>query len=204
MAPSEPTPTTAFGGVAFRYSNYDTPFWARANTDAGRWHAAAEPATQYWSVAPEGAWAELIRHEHLREEREVAEVRMSIWVAEFRYQRIADYSTFDRADTAGPSADAVVSEDYSACQAEGHRLREAGFQGVIAPSAALPGVLNLTLFGPRLRSSWSTAPRLSVFVAATVVALGSPPPGMTRDVRQVGDPHAGLLAYRQGRHQREQ
>jgi RES domain-containing protein len=196
MAPSESTLSAAFDGVAFRYSNYDTPFWARPNTDAGRWHAAGEPATQYWSVAPEGAWAELIRHEHLRDEREVAEVRMSIWVAEFRYQRIADYSDFARADTAaGVSAKAVVAEDYAACQAEGRRLRDAGFQGVIAPSAALPGVLNLTLFGPRLRSGWSTSPRLSVFVAATVVALGSPPPGMTRHVRQVGEPHSGLLAY---------
>src|SRR5262249_46321421 len=67
--------------TAFRYCDYDVPFWARKNTRPGRFHALGDPPTQYWALCPEAAWAKLIRHEDLRSEAELDLVRMPIWVA---------------------------------------------------------------------------------------------------------------------------
>jgi hypothetical protein len=103
----------------------------------------------------------LIRAEGLRGEDEVALVRMPMWVAELHVQRLADYGSFDKAQAAGFPPDALVDDDYARCQAEGQRLRSEGFQGVLAPPAALPGTLNLTLFSPRLASRWGVPPLIN-------------------------------------------
>lgn len=186
----EPAPgSTQFDEVAFRYSNYDTPFWVRPNSEPGRWHRIGDGATQYLSTTVDGAWAELIRAEELRTEQETALVRMPMWVAEVHVQRIADYGTFERAEAAGFPAGALIDDDYSRCQEEGKRLREAGFQGVVAPSAALPNSLNLTLFGPRIASTWQSRPLLASSIPAMKIAVGSPPEGVVERVRHRGERH---------------
>jgi hypothetical protein len=195
MAP-EPTPESVeFDDVAFRYSNYDTPFWVRPNSEDGRWHRAGEGSTQYLSTSVEGAWAELIRATEITSEPEVALIRMPMWVAQVHLMRLADYGTFERAADAGFPPEALIDEDYSRCQAEGRRLREAGFQGVLSPSAALPGSTNLTIFGPRIASSWNVRPVLASSIPATEIAVGSPPEGIVDRVRQRGATHAALAAY---------
>jgi len=199
MAP-DPTPKSiAFEAVAFRYSNYDTPFWVRPNTEVGRWHSVGDGPTQYLCTTVEGAWAELIRAEGLASEAEVSMVRMPMWVAEVNLQKIADYGTFERAEEAGFDPDALVDEDYTRCQEEGRRLREHGYLGVIAPSAALPGTLNLTLFGPRIASSWGARPLLAASIPATEIAVGSPPEGIVDRVRQVGEGHPDLQTFEAAR-----
>lgn len=186
----EPKPKlTRFDGVVFRYSNYDTPLWVRPNTEPGRWHRPADGLTQYLSTTVDGAWAELIRAEGLRSEQEVAVVRMPMWAAEVHVQRIADYGTFEKAEAAGFAAGALIDDDYAPCQEEGSRLRRSGFQGVLAPSAALPGSLNLTLFGPRIASTWQTRPLLASSIPATKIAVGSPPEGVVGRVRHKGEKH---------------
>lgn len=188
-----------FEGVGFRYSSYDTPFWVRPNTESGRWHRAGDGPTQYLSTTVEGSWAELIRAEGLTSESEVALVRMPIWVAEVHVQRVADYGAFEKADKAGFPPDALVDEDYSRCQEEGLRLREAGCQGVLAPSAALDGAVNLTLFGARIASTWQTTPLLASSIPANEIAVGAPPEGIVARVRQHGEVHAGYEAFRAAR-----
>jgi RES domain-containing protein len=195
MAPDPKPERAEFKDVAFRYSNYDTPFWVRPNSEAGRWHLVGDGPTQYLSATVEGSWAELIRAEGLLSEAEVALVRMPMWVAEIQVPRLADYSTFERADLAGFPPTALVEDDYSRCQQEGYRLREAGFQGVLAPSAALPGSVNLTIFGPRIASTWNVRPLLASSIPATEIAVGSPPVGIVERVRQRGEPHDGCKAY---------
>lgn len=193
----EPKPELAsFADVAFRYSNYDTPFWVRPNSEPGRWHRFGDEATQYLSTTVDGAWAELIRAEELHTEQEAALVRMPIWVAEVHVQRIADYSTFEKAEIAGFPPEALVEEDYSLCQAEGKRLRSAGIQGVLAPSAALSGSGSLTLFGPRVASTWSLRPLLASSIPATKIAVGAPPEGIVARVRHRGDRHERFAEYR--------
>lgn len=190
MAPEPKPGLTRFDELAFRYSDYDTPFWVRPNTEPGRWHRVGDGPTQYLSTTVDGAWGELLRAEGLRSEDEVSLVRMPMWVAEVHIQKIVDYGTFERAETAGFPADALIDDDYSRCQEEGIRLRRAGFQGVLAPSAALPGALNLTLFGPRIASTWQVRPLLASSIPATRVAVGSPPEGVVERVRQRGERHS--------------
>jgi RES domain len=185
--------------IAYRYSSYDTPFWARENTQPGRWHARGAGPTQYLSLSTDGAWAELIRNEELRTEDEVAMVSVSMWAVAVNQTMIVDYSTFERAEAAGLTPDALVDENYHRCQQEGARLRQLGYNGVVAPSAALRGAVNLTLFGPRVASTWNRPPLLASSLPASVITKGAPPPGLLARVRQIGAPHADFVAYKSAR-----
>lgn len=182
--------------TAFRYASYDTPFWARFNTKSGRWHRAGEGAVQYLSLTPNGAWAELIRAEDLRGEEDVAMVRMPLWAASINQGLIADYSDFAKTEASGFAPDALIDDDWARCQREGDRLRRLGFGGVLAPSAALPGATNLTLFGGRISTTWGEVPDLAAAIPATIVTVGSPPRGLVEHVRFFGDMHTGHDEYR--------
>ena len=144
--------------IAYRYSSYDTPFWARENTEPGRWHARGDGPTQYLAMSTDGSWAELIRNEELRTEDEVALVSVPMWAVRVHQAMVVDYSTFHRAEAAGFDPAALVDEDYGPWQSEGARLRALGYSGILAPSAALPGEINLTLFGARMASAWDRPP----------------------------------------------
>lgn len=166
-----------YDGVAYRWSDYDVPLWTRPNTSALRWNRARQAPTQYMSLSPEGAWAELIRAEHLRTVQELRLVSMPLWELSVRETSIADYSTFEKAASAGFPADALIDADYEPCEAEADRLRAGGFRGVLAPSAALPGAVNLTLFGRRLMVPWDYPEDrlMASFVRARRLAVGRPP-----------------------------
>lgn len=187
--------TGFFGQTVFRYANYDTPFWSRNNTSAGRWHVPGDGATQYLSLHPDAAWADLIRAENLRGEDEAELVRMRIWTVHLTQSNIVDYSTFTKAEAAGFPPDALVDDDHRRCQEHGLLLRKQGRAGVLAPSAALPGGLCVTLFGRKMKSTWGSETRLVSSIPACVVAVGGPPAGLIERVRYRGDPHVGYLAY---------
>lgn len=184
--------------VAYRWSTYDTPLWARPNASAQRWNRTREGPTQYASLSADGAWAELIRAQDLASEADVVCVRMPLWILCLHETHVADYSTFELAEAAGFPPDALVDDDHERCRAEGTRLREHGFRGVLAPSAALPGAVCLTLFGARLAVEWDCPQerRLASFVPARQIAVGRPPDDLLVRVRQRGVPHEGLAAYR--------
>ena len=195
MAP-EPEAISIEKRIAHRYSSYDTPFWVRENSMSGRWHRRGDGPTQYLSTSTDGAWAELIRDEELRAEDEVSMVSVSMWAVLVDQGMIADYSTFEQAERSRFDPAALVDEDYEQCQLEGVRLRERGFAGVIAPSAASPGATNITLFGPRMASTWDRPPLLASSIPATIITKGAPPPGLFERVRHVGAAHSGLVAHR--------
>jgi RES domain-containing protein len=199
MAREKRPPVIDVNTIAHRYSSYDTPFWARENTEPGRWRMRGDGPTQYLSQSTDGAWAELIRNEELSTEDEVAMVSVQMWAVAVNQAMIVDYSTLERADAAGFDPGALVDEDHSRCQREGARLRALGYSGVRAPSAALPDAINLTLFGPRMASTWDRPPLLASSLPATVITKGAPPPGLLAHVRQIGAPHAGLVAYEYAR-----
>ena len=191
--------TEAAGLVGFRYSNYDTPLWARPNSLPARWHDLGDEPTQYLSLRPAAAWAELARAENLRSDEELALVRMPIWVLRIDEHKIVDYREFALAEAAGFPPEALVDDDHSRSRAEGRRLRELGYRGVLAPSAALPGALNLTLFGSRVISAWSRERTLASSVPAALVAVGAPRPGLAANVRHVGMRHRDFEDYRRTR-----
>ncbi|HXE44853.1 MAG TPA: RES family NAD+ phosphorylase [Conexibacter sp.] len=202
MARSAARPrAVAVDEVAYRWSEYDTPLWARPNSSAQRWNRTREAPTQYLSLTPEGAWAELIRTEDLTSVVAVRLVSMPLWALQVRETRVADYATFEKAEAAGFPPEALVDEDHERCRAEGTRLRARGFRGVLAPSAALPGAVNLTLFGARLAVEWNCDEdrRLAAFVPARQLAVGHPPDDLFALVRQRTAPHAGLADYRRRR-----
>jgi hypothetical protein len=188
----------AYEDVAFRWSDYDVPLCTRPNSSALRWNRARQEATQYTSLTPEGSWAELIRTERLLTVDDLRLVSMTMWVLKIHETNLADYSTLDKAHDAGFPIEALVSEDYERCQVEAERLRGRGFRGVLAPSAALPGAVNLTLFGRRLAVPWDY-PRgnlMASFVPAKRLAVGRPPEELLPLVRQRGEQHSPLEDYR--------
>lgn len=203
MGRKDPDPIE-FTEEAFRYSDYDTPLWARANTQDGRWHVARVSPTQYFGVTPDACWADLIRHENLRTEHELAMVRMQLWVLQLSEQRIADYSAFEKAEAAGFPPDALIDDDWGRCQAEGDRLRSLGYRGVLAPSAALPGDLVLTLFGGRRAVGWDDDPLVASAIPAKVVTVGAPPAGLLGRVTYFGEEHPEYVTYAIARGRREQ
>jgi hypothetical protein len=202
MAHSEPK-AVSFDVEAFRYSDYDTPLWARANTQDGRWHRARRTPTQYLGVTPDACWADLIRHENLRTEQELAMVRMPLWVMKLSEQRIADYGSFEKAEAGGFPPDALIDDDWSRCQEEAQRLQGLGYRGVLAPSAALPGDLTLTLFGGRRAVGWDDDPLVTSAIPAKVVTVGAPPPGLLQRVRHFDEEHPSYVAYAVERGRRE-
>lgn len=194
MAP-EPETISIERQIAHRYSSYDTPFWVRENSQEGRWHRLGDGPTQYLSLSTDGAWAELIRNEELRVEDEVSMVSVSMWAVLIEEGAIADYSSFEQAERSGFDPAALVSEKYEQCQSEGARLRKEGFSGVVAPSAALRGSLNVTLFGARMMSTWDRPKFLASSIPATIITKGAPPPGLLLRVRRLGAPHSGLVEH---------
>ena len=187
----------AYEDVAFRWSDYDVPLWTRPNSHALRWNWARQDATQYTSLSPEGSWAELIRAERLLSPDDLRLVSMPMWVLKVHETNLADYSTLEKAEDAGFPPDALVSEDYERCQREATRLRELGFRGVLAPSAALPGAVNLTLFGRRLAVPWDypETALMASFIPAKQLAVGRPPDELLPLVRQRGERHRVLDEY---------
>jgi hypothetical protein len=118
-----------------------------------------------------------------------------MWAVLIEEAMIVNYSTFELAERSGFDPVALVDEDYERCQTEGARLRKQGFSGVLVPSAALPGALNLTLFGPRMASTWDRPKFLASSIPATIITKGAPPPGLLSRVRHVGAPHSGLVEH---------
>jgi hypothetical protein len=188
--------TTIELGTFYRYSDYDTPFWARSNTRSGRWHTAGDGPTQYLSSTTDGAWADLIRNEDLRTEADIAMIQMPLWQCKIDQSYIVDYSDFEKAAAAGFPPEALIADDQERCRVEGKRLRDLGYTGIVAPAAALPGETSLTLFGGRVLIDWSGSPRLASSIPAAILSVGAPPPGLLARTRLYGQKHAGYEEYR--------
>ncbi|NLT04889.1 MAG: RES domain-containing protein [Solirubrobacterales bacterium] len=189
---------TSWEGTAYRATTYDVPLWVRPNRRPGRWNFARELSAQYLCLDVDAPFAELIRNEQLRTERDAAMLRVSLWEVRLFESAIADYGTFEKAEAAGFPAKALVDDDRERCQHEARWLIECGARGVLAPSAALPGTVNLTLFGPRVEVPWQSETKLSSEVRVRRIGgKGPPPTGLVDRVRHYGDPHAGLEAHRQ-------
>jgi RES domain-containing protein len=180
----------------FRATSYDVPLWVNPNRRAGRWNIAGNDATQYFCLDAAAPHAEMLRAEDLRTDAEAAMFRTTLWQARVDEGAIVDYSTFDRAEAAGFPAEALVEDDHERCQAEAERLKSFNVRGVLSPSAALPGSVNLTLFGPRVQIDWSTEVQLASMLPVQRIAEGSAPSGLVARTRYYGQPHAGLAEYR--------
>ncbi len=159
------------------------PFWARSNTRDGRWNYGGVDSTQYWSLTPEAAWAELIRHEDLQSEEDLDLVRMPFWVCRIPTVMLVDLRLRDERERRGISDDQLIDDDWRPCQDLAERLRE-HVRGVISPAAALPEHANVTLFGARRAIDWHSRPALASAIPTSRAAIGRPPEGLVDHVRR--------------------
>lgn len=161
--------------VGFRYSSYDVPFWVRPNTHAQRWNASLEAPTQYWSLTPDGAWAEHIRFNDIRTEAELDEVRVPIWACRLPSIGLLDLRDPGVRERYGLKHSDLTAAEWSPCQLAATAMRAHGVRGILSPSPVLADATNVTLFGPRRAIAFETRPALASAVPAAIVAIGRPP-----------------------------
>ena len=117
--------------IGYRQVDRRFPFlWEDSRQPAGRWHGTGEGPAHYFAETPDGAWAELLRHEEIRDPGDVATIERALWAVELPDQILARPRLPDSTLTGDPST-------YPACQDEARSLRAAGAPGLRAPSAAL-------------------------------------------------------------------
>lgn len=184
-------------GTAYRATTYDVPLWVRPNRRPGRWNRAGAGSTHYFCLDADAPYAEMLRSQQLRSEHDAAMLRVFLWEVALHEAAIVDYSSFELAEAAGFPADALVDDDHERCQHEAEWLKQCGARGVIAPSAALPGTISLTLFGPRVEVRWGTTTKLSSEVPVRRIGgHGGPPRGLVDRVRHYGELHPDFELYR--------
>lgn len=189
-------PHVSYQGRAFRATSYDVPLRVATNRRSGRWNIAGTGSVQYLCLDAQAPFAEKLRHEDLRTEEEAATYSVTLWELEINEGVIVDYSTFEKAEDAGFPPDALVDDDYERCQKEAQRLTSLGARGILSPSAALPGSVNLTLFGQRVEVRWGAKAGLASAVPAHELVTGHPPEGLVQRVRLFGTDHPLLDEHR--------
>jgi RES domain-containing protein len=191
----KPPPFLAYEGIAYRATSYDVPLWVNPNRRSGRWNIAHERPTQYLCLDAETPFAHVLRHEGLRTDEAASHYSTTIWQIRVSEGAVVDYRTFELAEAAGFDPEALVSDDYERCQAEAEWLVSNGATGVLSPSAALPGSVDLTLFGTRVRVPWTSTAELASAVPAQTLTTGAPPRGLAERVRHFGEPEPLLEAH---------
>lgn len=121
--------------ILFRQTDSRFPFlWENSLQPSGRWNDEESGPVQYFNDTPDGAWAEFLRHEEIKNPEELKGIERAIWAVEIpdkgRYQK----PRLPRKTLEGNQ------QSYKACQLEAKRIKFLDAEGIIAPSAALlPG-----------------------------------------------------------------
>lgn len=125
--------------------------WFRSPaTYGGRYHRAGSRGAWYASSKERAAWAELFRH-HRSTELSPLEVRRRVGRATVRDLKVLDLTDRSIRARLGVTEEDLIDDDLALCQAIGEAARAAGFDGILAPSAALPGEMTLAVFGRGMR-----------------------------------------------------
>ncbi|HEX2161524.1 MAG TPA: RES family NAD+ phosphorylase [Thermoleophilaceae bacterium] len=184
-----------FQGTVYRATSYDTPLWVLPNRRSGRWNDPVdETIVQYCTLDAAAPLAEFVRHEDLREAADAAEARLSVWQLRLAEGAIVDLSSPERATAQEVDWDALVADDWKACQELGREIAAAGGRGILGPCAALPGSLSLTIFGPRSEIRWTAEPRLAIQIPARKIMHGAPGAGIVAGTRFFGMPYPDGVA----------
>ncbi len=120
--------------IVFRQADPRYPFlWSDGSQPAGRWHAAGDGPAHYFADTPDGAWAELLRHEEITDPADAATLRRALWAIEIGDVPLEAVSLPSPVVTGGLAT-------WRTCQAHARRLRSRGARRLAAASAALlPG-----------------------------------------------------------------
>lgn len=111
----------------------------------GRYNRAGEPGVWYASFTERGAWAELFRHwgQH---EISPFEVRRRVGRARVENLAVLDLTDEHVRAQLDVNEEELVADDWTRCQALADGARGAGYDGILAPSGALPGETTLVVF----------------------------------------------------------
>lgn len=171
----------------FRQTDSRFPMlWETAEQPPGRWHGPGEGPAHYFADTPDGAWAELLRHEEITDVADLATIRRRMWVAE-----IGDTA----AEPVRLPARLITGDldTYPRCQVEARRLRARGISRLEAPSAALkPGAAGGVMVRDGTRPARPRPGRVIVVFGHTasitgwIAADGHPPPELLDRVRHFG------------------
>ena len=118
--------------IAYRHADPRFPFLREdSSQSAGRWNAAGE-LTHYFCDTPDGAWAEFLRHEEIRDPQDLLTIRRALWAVDIG-EPPSDVPDLSRSTLLGGR------ETWPACR-QAARERRKHMSGLAAPSAALnPG-----------------------------------------------------------------
>jgi hypothetical protein len=138
--------------IGFRQCDPRFPYlWEGSSQPAGRWHAEGEGPAHYFADTPDGAWAELLRHEEITDPADLATVRRAIWAVD-----LGDAPAIHPDLPPDTIAASVPGFGFDVCQAAARQARGAGHQRLDVPSAALlPGGAR----GRRVDDGGDTPPR---------------------------------------------
>jgi RES domain-containing protein len=150
----------------------------------GRYHQLGAPGVWYASDQEQAAWSELMRH-FLDDGVDPFEVRRRVGRVSITALAVLDLTDLAvRAALDLTKAD-LTGDDYTATQQTAAAAAAAGFDGILAPSAALPGRRTLVVFASAaasIREEFSTVrqppPRL-----ADLLRLIRPHPDTPHGVR---------------------
>lgn len=115
---------------------------------SGRYHRSGDAGVWYASSQEQAAWAELFRH--------FVDVGVDPFEVRRRIGRVhANLNILDLTDSVvrsnlGVTQDDLVGDDYRLTQEIAAAARAAGFDGILAPSAALPSRTTLVVFSDAL------------------------------------------------------
>lgn len=173
--------------IVYRHADPRHPFlWEDARQPPARWHGAGDGPVHYFADTPAGAWAELLRHEEIRDPADMAGIRRALWAIEVPREPEAEAALPPETLTGGP-------ETYADCRMEAARLRLEGTEGFRAPSAALlPGGASGWTVERGLRPAAPRDGEVFVFfgrrpdlVGWPVTLAGSPPEELLARVRHL-------------------
>ena len=117
--------------IAFRHADSRfPPLWESNAQPAARWHAANNGPAHYFADTPDGAWAEVLRHEEITDPADLATVERAMWAMEIPDTGYTNVGLARAVLTGG-------EDTYAACQTEAASLRATGVNAIQAPSAAL-------------------------------------------------------------------
>lgn len=154
--------------IVFRQADPRYPFlWTDGSQPAARWHAEGEGPAHYFADTPDGAWAELLRHEEITDPADAATVQRALWAIEIGDEPFKMVSLPASALTGG-------RDSYRVCQDHARRLRARGAKRLVAPSAALVsgGAVGRAMSGGTERATTPRDGRVLILFGAPVAIVG--------------------------------
>jgi hypothetical protein len=181
------------------------PLWWTSNLGVGRWHGPHQPRpVQYTCPHPMGPLAELARHAGALTPELLRQLRRHVFALRVHLESVLELD-FSRAEALGLAAADLVGppDSYISCGSwlDGTLRSRPEIDGLLVPSAALPGTQTLVVIGKRHPFPYDRAPRRAVDVPCAAAALNAHPVTTlgSRIVPLESKDHPSLLAWREGR-----